>query len=203
MLKFSDIVEAINQGGIKEGTVFNGENGEQIVYTDKALRYLTSSGFVSTIVSVTDENVTQGWTVKESSKKSEPKTLLEALPHIANGERVAIVVHYNAVKTAGQEYEVSSLVQLEAVLNKEYLSDLYKHADFYVLSEDKEAGDSGRESVGRKITATEAFQIHVDRKHFHKPVAVIADEYGITTRMVYYILDGTYWADVWLSLIHI
>lgn len=49
---------------------------------------------------------------------------------------------------------------------------------------------------GKKLTEGDAYNIH-HLYHFVKiPVAEIAKEYHISERMVYYILDGGHWADV-------
>ena len=58
-----------------------------------------------------------------------------------------------------------------------------------------QSADPDRYSV--KISAEDAFNILVSKHYFGQPVTSLANQYGITTRMVYYILDGTHWSDVY------
>lgn len=70
-------------------------------------------------------------------------------------------------------------------------------AELGMMPEAVEVEPMPETSKGKKLTEADAYNIH-HKYHFVKQsVTDIADEYDITPRMVYYILDGTHWFNVY------
>lgn len=199
---FVELVESIFSEEVENGDVFVATDGTEIVYKDGALRYLTSGGVITSTVAVTDDNLNSLWYRKEAKPELKKVTFLEAVRYLAEERKeVSIVVHYDKEHNSNGSYTVSNLYEFEELLKYEYLYDLYFNSEYYLTEafevEQEVEPEKSRESIGRKITAQDAYKILHQRHFLQRSVASLAEEYGITTRMVYYVLDGTYWKEVY------
>lgn len=245
---FSELLEEIAGGRITEGTELMTETGEKAIYSEGTLKWVTANGYESTAVTVNLGNIKGIWKVIDENKT--------AINFGTGLELLAENYEVTFEMADGEEYKVSSLVDLEEIISLyEALIDIYK-ADVFADSEDlkdfeeiflddyeyeldeyfgedwleETLVDTPAEDVtggnlfglldvdtptdivdvlevasapadpnklGAKISAEDAFNILLGKRFFGRTVASLADEYGITTRMVYYILDGTYWSDVY------
>jgi len=219
-----DILTGINEKVVVDGDMFETDSGSHAVYKDGALVWLTSGGYVSSIISVTDENMSEVFNFM--TKGNDVKiSFAEAIDFLAKGINVKI----------GDYGNINTLDDLEDVLiNHEYLRDMYEMACFV---DDKELGvvEPVTETVkvvdkvldlettvdlpfsdlpepyvapkelayqnelsqsGKKLTESDAYAI-LHMYHFSKfSVIYLADRYGVSTRMIYYVLDGTHWTNV-------
>lgn len=200
-----ETVIGILVGDIKEGDKFTTSSGFNAVFKDGKLSWVSQNGYVLSPVSVSTENLKEDFFLQGSSRVE--ISFADALDFLAMGDKVIV-----DVEGKGREYEVTSLSGLDEVIEKEYFADLY-HSQWYVEATDEEMKvvaevmkevelpftdlEEDTVSVGKKITEAEAYNIH-HLYHFAKfSVAQIADKYGISTRMVYYILDGQRWEEAY------
>jgi hypothetical protein len=65
-----------------------------------------------------------------------------------------------------------------------------------ILKELEELGEESR-VAGKKLSFGEAYNIHHQYHFVKRSVAEIAEGYGVSSRMIYYVLDGTHWADAY------
>lgn len=59
-MRLQDIISGISSGFVKEGDVFEAQsNGDRLIYKEGVLAWLTIGGYVSSIVTVTSENINE------------------------------------------------------------------------------------------------------------------------------------------------
>lgn len=207
-----DIVSGILTGKVQDGDIFETASGHRVIYRDGVLSWMTSGGYIGSAVTVTEDVIEEIFSkVTDEIKIS----FVEALPLIADGKEVRGLVD-------GREYILTSLEDVDSlVTDKEYLADVYNGV-FFVRDEKEKARDQKAEQSitfpvvlgfekmeqvfaelgkalsgnSKKLTGADAYNIH-HLYHFVKmPVKEIADKYGVSDRMIYYVLDGTHWAEV-------
>lgn len=191
-----EVVSGISSGELAEGTVFNNSLGTKAVVSGGSLLWVLENGYVSTPVSITNDTVTDVWALVSNVDLVEV-TFTEALDLVAEGTKVTL-------ETVDLErFEVNDLVDLDQIIGGVVdLEVLYYGKAFYEIPKRITAGTINAEkataiSVGKKLERADAHRIH-HLKHFvGKTAESIALEFGVSTRMVYYILDGTYWNDVY------
>lgn len=212
--KLGEIADGMVKGGYGNDTSFVNTLGERIVVKDGALRWLTKNGYVSNIVGVTLDTVTDTW--KREKDTGKELTFAEALELIDKGNKV----HFET--PAGEKYWVRDMAQLEDLLtlfitighlySSKFYSDEGNTVVDAVNTEDTgitleldevkvdgllDAFNIGKDrEKGAKLTEKNVYAIHFRRTFMKDSVASLAEAFGVTERMVYYILDGTYWGDV-------
>jgi hypothetical protein len=209
-----DIIVAIAHELVKDGDIFETSSGHRVIYRDGVLCWLTSGGYIGSAVTITDENIKETFN-KVTNIKEKKISFTEALPMIAEGKEVKIVV-------GGRDYIIDSFIDLDDIIEeKEFFEDVYK-ADCFVQVEEKNEQskssnltlpivldmaqlDEALVEVGKvfsnvgyskKLTGADAYNIHHLYHFVKKPVKEIAEEYGVSERMIYYVLDGTHWQEV-------
>lgn len=137
-----------------------------------------------------------GYTSKyEVSSFMDVERLLEDdayLEHLYRGHAVVMVEPEDENKQTETTAESVSRVADEGLVG--FVSLLAE-----IGSGDKPAEDTKEteiSSTGHKLDSLDALDILMQRHFAKDSVSVIAERYGITDRMVYYIIDGTYWTDV-------
>lgn len=202
--KFHEVVIGIIVGDIKEGTKFKTSTGFDAVYKNGMLSWVTSGGYIGSPVAVTQEILGETFSVPNPVTTKE-LTFFEAMQYIAEGDAVEVDVD-------GRLYTVDCFGDLDNLLsNHEYIKDVYK-AKFTVELESAEVNElpfsdepepdtedtafAKTATLGKKLGRQEAWEI-LNKYHFTKQsVEQLANRYEVSTRMIYYILDGTHWKDV-------
>lgn len=192
-----EIVQDLTEGKLLKGSVLVNKSGQKVTVKDGSLFWLTDAGYISTPVAITLETLKDEWAL-EYPKLTKQVTFSEAVDQLYLGERVLFVVDH------GREYEMDSLDMLEAVLeDQEFLRRMYE-SEIYILEVQdipdiaaESLADDITETFGRKLSESDVYRIHHLRHFVGATVESIATEYLVTMRMVYYILDGTYWNNVY------
>lgn len=190
----ADIILGIIQGKVKDGDIFESNSGFRIIYKDGVLCWLTSGGYIGSAVVINDETVNEVFN-KVAYRRKRFIEFAEALELIAKGKGVTFIVEDS------REYVVDSLDALDEIIcDKEYLGDLYNATIFVEdeteLVETDEADGLDEDSV-RKLTKADVYNIHHLYHFVGWAVPYIAKQYNISERMVYYILKGERWQDVY------
>lgn len=194
---------------VENETVFVNKTGDRIVYIDGALRHLLRNGIVSSPVTLTNDIVSAEWHTIDAYTTVKI-TMGEALERLSKREPVRVIVNLNISRTIENDLgTIDSLTQLNEMIAEGIVSlyELYHQAKFcFEKKEEQPRVQKDTYSVdtttpkkhsGRKLTEGEAEAILYDRHYNKKSVKDIAEKYGVTERMVYYVLDGTYWFNVW------
>lgn len=188
---FPDIVESLFIGELKDGTTFLSGNGTITVH-DNALYHLTESGYRGTVVGVTPEMFSVTWIQVVPCTEREV-TFSEAVKELADGTPITL-------RTEHDEYtftKADNLREYIETLSNEELVEIV-NAKCTVLEElDTGTSVTSPRTQGARITDEDAYDILVANKHHGNSVQELSDEYGISVRMVYYILDGTCWNHVY------
>lgn len=214
--KLHELVIGVMVGDVSEGDEFITSSGFKAVYKDGALTWVTQAGYVGAKVAITKESLAETFT-KVNGQEIEKISFVDALPLIAEGVSVTIDMGH-------EQYTVNSLGELEDVIEfKEFLADLYKTPCYITLANPavakpvpfemtaddlqyvekelvpailKELEAVTADKAGKKLSAGDAYAI-LHQYHFVKRSATsIADAYQVSPRMIYYIIDGTYWTEI-------
>lgn len=203
-----EVVNGIASGDLAENTVLANSSGTKAVVSNGSLLWLTSAGYVSTPVSISNDTITEVWVVEKATVTKEV-SFTEGVDLVAKGKTVTFVSSDDGF------FEVSRLRDLEELITKDSTLDaLYYGSAFYeeetVISSINadngsvrinagtiNVGDVDITNVGKKLEGSDVHRIHHLKHFLGKTAESIALEYGISTRMVYYILDGTYWNDIY------
>lgn len=213
--KFHELVIGIIVGDVNEGDTFKTLSGSRVIFKDGMLSWVTQGGYLSTPVAITEETIEETFFLEDKVKEL---SFFEAMQYIAEGDEVTVVVE-------GRPYYLSSLDDMDTLIEEnEYFQDVYK-AKFTTKVEKSNiptqddsiiinTGDgtlgavtkfnnkvdsilSGTsDSYSKKLTRNDAWSI-LHSYHFSKvPVVKLAQQYGVSDRMIYYVIDGTHWTDV-------
>jgi hypothetical protein len=216
-----DIIFAIMHGDIKEGDILESNSGFRVTYRDGVLSWLTSGGYIGSAVTITEDSLQEVF-AKVKSFKEKRISFTEALPLIAEGKEVRVVVE------GSREYIISDLDDMdEMIQNREFFVDVIE-ADYFVEVEVAEKEEKAEQSLrnrltniltmpvvvdaskldelfaemsrelrkSKKLLPHDAYNIHHLYHFVKKPVKEIAEQYRVSERMIYYVLDGTHWAEI-------
>lgn len=190
----TEIIAGIRSNAFINGDVMENSLGEKATIQDNSFLWLTGTGYVSTPVAITADTVTDVWR-KVGAKFDKEITFAESIEYVATGEEVKY--HVNAGTNNSSVYIIDNLMELDDLISSVYVKDLYNGKTFV---SSKTAGETTVEktadSVGRKVTEEDVRRIH-ELSHAGFTAATLAERFNITVRMVYYILDGTYWNNVY------
>lgn len=195
---FHEVVIGINVGDVEEGTEFKTSSGFHALYKNGVLRWVTNGGYVGSPVTVSKENIAEVFTVLEP-EAYEKISFTDAMQYLAEGDTVSLLLE-------GREYDVSNFTELDDLIsNHEFFADVYK-ATFTVpvekkavelpFSEDEKEPEPVPDVHSKKLTHVEAYSILHAYYISKVPVIQLAFDYEVSTRMIYYILDGTNWGNV-------
>lgn len=196
---FHELVIGIIVGDVKDGAEFETSSGLKAIYKYGSLTWVTQSGYIGSPVVVNIESINETFTLKTKVVDKE-LSFTEAMQYLAEGDTVFATIE-------GRGYQLHDLEDVDSLIeNKEYFGDVYK-ARYTVpveetvedlpFSDEPEEAEPSKTRQGIKITSSEAWDILHQYNFAKKSVNQIADTYGISPRMVYYILDGTHWAVVY------
>lgn len=207
--KFHEVVIAINVGDIAEGDVLLTASGAKAVLKEGVLTWVTTGGYASTPVAVSIENMNELFLLEKNEDKVE-YIFSDAVHFLADGLQMTMVVD-------NREYPVSSYDDLDSIIEtQEYFSDVVT-AKFIALQSDLEkvypsvstepviaqdavagilADIEELSKSGKKLTAEDAHEILFGFNCLSIPVTTLAEDFEVSPRMIYYILDGTHWAEV-------
>lgn len=196
-MKFTEIIDGVLSGEIKSGDEFTTANGEKAIYLDKELKWVTHNGYESTAVTVNFSNMLVSWNKVDKYRRE--ITFSEALKILHKG------ISTVSFELPHETYDVDNLGELEEIIEKhEYLYDMHE-ASIYVtgnpviIKEEPAATpevELATPRKGLKLTEEDAIRIHEMYHFLGKSVVDIAEHHSVTTRMIYYILDGTHWSKV-------
>ena len=207
-----DILTGIKEKVVTDGDMFETQSGLHAIYKDGVLAWVTSGGYLASAISVTDENMSEvfNFIINNNNIKI---SFAEAVDLLAKGITVKIGQH-----------ELISLDDLEDVIYKhEYLKDMYEMECFvdgshleptaepdpevdlpfipndldvpYVAPKEL-AYQNELSQSGKKLTGSDAFSI-LHQYHFTKVSVIdLACRFEVSTRMIYYVIDGTHWTEV-------
>ncbi|MGG4390504.1 hypothetical protein ABEU97_20440 [Priestia megaterium] len=191
------LIKGVLIGEVQNGDTFETGSGHKVVYRNGVLSWVTSGGYIGSAVTLTEENMLETFTKVTDEKEV---SFLEALPLIAEGTEVRLELE-------SREYVVKDLEELDALIEKEYMWEIYNNAECYVKDkvEPKEikgiAIHNGgyieiKPTVTKKLDSKDAYDILYKYTIMNASVKDLAEEYDVSDRMIYYILDGTHWHDV-------
>lgn len=190
----TEIIAGIRSNAFINGDVLENSLGEKATIQDNSFLWLTGTGYVSTPVAITADTVTDVWR-KVGAKFDKEITFAESIEFLAKGEQVQYRVNEETIDSA--TYTIENLGELDSLIDREYIKDLYNGKTFVSSkTADETAVEKTTDSVGRKINEVDVRRIH-ELSHAGFTAATLAERFNITVRMVYYILDGTYWNNVY------
>lgn len=213
-----EILNYISANELSDGDRIINSKGQQAVYKDGGLYWLTDSRYISNPVSITAEAFGIGWQRVGTGLRID---FPEAMAYLYEGVEVTFTLNHSI-------YKVDSIEAFEKkVMPKEYLTDVYnasirvaveeqeqtsveeeepfnnlkaiynKFVANTVALEDKEPEVAEYSTQGKKITGGEVIAIHKQYHEQSESVANIAKSFDISERMVYYILEGIHWKDAY------
>lgn len=228
-----DIVTGIHSGRIVEGDTFKTDSGHRVIFRNGVLAWVTSGGYIGTAVTVTEENIAESF-----EKISEEKTVSfpEAMKLLAENRQIR-------VELEGRHYILNDLEELDALVEKEYVWELYRNGVYYVVGEQAEKvepknikgiaihnggyidlknkevdeplktlglgiNDKGFlelkgdgtvkiQNTKGQLDSKDAYDILHKNHVMNASVKDLAEEYNVSERMIYYVLDGTHWNDAY------
>lgn len=190
-LTLLDLIQQVEKEEANEGDIYEGDFGK-VVVNDGGLFHLTEDNYLSEPVELTSSNIYSSYVKKKDATK---EVDLNVAFELLQRNKEAIVVFDGLYDIDGRP--------LEQELNS--VQDLYKVIEttpfdtatiMQTLINSTYRINTETAHRGLKINSDQAFEIHHKHRKRHVSVKALSEEYGITTRMVYYILDGTYWTTV-------
>jgi len=175
-VKLDEIVEKLGKGEIDERDSIKTDTDE-LRFVNGSLHYLTDKGHLSEKVVIDLETLGKEY---ELEKRPEKFDIFEAFRRVADGKEVTAPFYIE-----GTVRTVKELVSCLEVIGLDNISNVV------FIEEEKSSNHKGQ-----KLTEEDAKEVFVKRLGKGVPVADLAEEYGVSERMVYYILDGTYWSTV-------
>lgn len=190
-MRLGDVLNAMNDGTIADGDIIrNLGTDERVIIDDGDLKYLTFNDYISNVVPLVNGMIDAWWVMEEKAHVVvTPDKAVEVLSH---GKSVRI-------GSGSDVYPIDSVSQLFDVLDILGLKDVEYTAlrsDLEHINQLKEIEEDERKSRGR-TSESEAWAMLMDRYLFDKPVKEIAGKFGTSLRNAYYILDGTYYPEVY------
>lgn len=183
-----ELLETYAEGRLKEGAVIKAvEDGSSYTFKKGNLHHLTSAGYVTSPVEVTVE-LTELLFIVES-KEYTPVGFMEAMRLL--GENQPVYVEDGSAKRL--------ILDIESLINRDEYSSisLYEAVFENVYFKEADKAVPKTETNKHKLTEADAYTILEAYHKLGRTVPDLAYMYDVTTRMIYYILDGTYWADVY------
>lgn len=184
-MELYEVIMGIALGNIKDGDVVKTDT-DTLKYIDGTLVYVTEKGYISEPVVINEETMAKEYVVDEDK---EDFLFHEAIRVVNDGQAVLAPFY--------SELPIKDLNDLADFVEWAHSCNYSLDTINFVKAEDVE---EPKEKRGQKITEEQAKDIYVQR-HMGVPVSSLANEYGITERMVYYILDGTYWSNVHQTMV--
>lgn len=178
-----EVLIAIVNKGIGEGDVLtNLSTGERVIVKEGSLHFLTFNDYVSNEVPLVHGMVTAQWELEKKSFNE--VTLAEALEAVVRGTTVYLDDRTKVDSVADLLEEAEHIIDVS--------DSKLENLVFRVKADDAEPNKHAR-----KTTKTEAWAILMDYNFELMSAKNIADKYGVSLRTVYYILDGTFYAEVY------
>lgn len=193
-LTFDEVVKHIQDGKVREGEVLRWDSGKMTL-KEGILYHVTESNVVTTPVIITEE-VLFGTFSKVPNVKTE-YTLIEALEKLDAGDTIfsELIEIENEVLVS---FEFNTLHEFRDTIAHKQASLILPllKAKWGVLSGNHVGKDTLDGHKGLKLTSNDAYDILVSYHHFNVTAKELGNIYGVSERMVYYIIDGTYWGHV-------
>ncbi|MCM3639679.1 hypothetical protein M4D68_00770 [Priestia aryabhattai] len=201
-----DIVVGIHSGSIVEGDTFKTDSGHRVIFRNGVLAWVTSGGYIGTAVTVTEENIAESF---EKISEEQIVSFPEAMELLAQCKQIR-------VELDSRDYVLNDLEELDALVEKEYIWELYRNGVYYVVGEQAEtepvktlgltingkgflelSGDGTVKIQNTKgqLDSKDAYDILHKYHVMNASVKDLAEEYDVSERMIYYVLDGTHWND--------
>ncbi|MFG3611461.1 hypothetical protein [Rummeliibacillus stabekisii] len=177
-ISFTELLQSYNSGEILEDQIITDvKTGDRMTFNNGSLRYVTESEYITSTVALERTLLESRFVVE--SRELEELTFSEALEFLRDNK--SILIRFKGIENLSEITDISRLegFQLGNLLQYQYFIETEKR----------------HESKG-KLSSRDAYTILNEYYRNERPVAELAAAYGVTKRMIYYILDGTYWADV-------
>lgn len=188
-----ELIEAVSKGDIKEGDTFETTSGK-VIYSDKKFSWISERGFILNPLQVSFETLHLTYKKLVGVKEIE---FTDVLPALNKGQAVTVSIPY-----IGEDriYIVEEESDLDDLIHKYWFTLVYNSGRFFVDLPTEEAEPVVDDTATKvknyqKLTYADAYNINVYFNEKQKSALEIAEQYGISDRMVYYIAQGRYWAD--------
>lgn len=190
------LLEAVAKGEVKEGDTFETTSGK-VIYSEKTFSWISERGFILNPLQVSFETLHLIYKKLVGVKEIETA---EAMTRLNCGETVTLVIYYPDNNKVA--YILDSLEALDNVAKKLGFSTVYYQGQYFIdviyeYTDPEPAVDEVATKVKnyQKLSYADAYNINVYFNEKQKTALEIAEQYGISDRMVYYIAQGRYWAD--------
>lgn len=190
-MSLGDVLNAMNDGTIADGDIIrNLGTDERVIIDNGDIKYLTFNDYISNAVPLVDGMINAWWIMEE-----------RAHVVIAPDKAVEVLSHGKSIEiSSGSDlYLVNTSSELFTILEQIGLKDVeYKvlRSDINEINSLKKMEEDEQKSRGR-TSESEAWAMLMDRYLFDFPVKDIAGKFGTSLRNAYYILDGTYYPEVY------
>lgn len=190
-MSLGDVLNAMNDGTIADGDIIrNLGTDERVIIDNGDLKYLTFNDYISNAVPLVNGMIDAWWAMEERAHVVvTPDKAVEVLSH-GKSVRIGSGSDVYPVETTSQLFDVLDILGLKDVEYTALRSDLEHIKQLKELEEDEQ------KSRGR-TSESEAWAMLMDRYLFDFPVKDIAGKFGTSLRNAYYILDGTYYPEVY------
>ena len=190
-MSLGDVLNAMNDGTIVDGDIIrNLGTDERVIIDNGDLKYLTFNDYISNAVPLVDGMINTWWIMEERAHVIvTPDKAVEVLSH-GKSVRIGSGSDVYPVDSTRELFDVLGMLGLKVVEYTALRSDLEHIKQLKELEEDEQ------KSRGR-TSESEAWAMLMDRYLFDFPVKDIAGKFGTSLRNAYYILDGTYYPEVY------
>lgn len=191
-----NILTMIADGSLRNGTIItNKDTGERVIINEGSLHFLTINNYISNEVPLVRGMIDATWEIQ--ADPYENVHLYEVFDYLVKG--VEVIVQEPRVKPDPEAD--SDWRDLGTVSTVEDFLLLFSGFEYFVddlssLSYLIKQKDMDKPKGSRKTTETDAWAILMDRYIHMFPVKEIAGKFDISLRNAYYIVDGTYYPDV-------
>lgn len=197
------LLEAVAKGEVKEGDTFETTSGK-VIYSDKTFSWISERGFILNPLQVSFETLYLTYRKLEGVKEIETA---EAMARLNSGKTVTLVIYYP--DNNKEAYILDSLEALDNVAKKLGFSTVYYQGQYftdviYEYTAPETAVDEVEAKVKnyQKLAYADAYNINVYFNEKQKSALEIAEQFGISDRMVYYIAQGRYWTEAHKQYVH-
>ena len=190
-MRLGDVLNAMNDGTIADGDIIrNLGTDERVIIDNGDLKYLTFNDYISNVVPLVSGMIDSRWVVEERAHVAVPPD--KAVEVLSYGKSIEI-------SSGSGLYLINTVSELFSILEQIGQKDVeYKvlRSDLDHTNQLNEMAEDEQKSRGR-TSESEAWAMLMDRYLFDFPVKDIAGKFGTSLRNAYYILDGTYYPEVY------
>lgn len=190
----NELLISISKGEVEEGDIFETTSGK-VIYHSKQLCWLSEKGYVLSPLQITEETIDLTYMRLQDVEEID---FFQALKEIEEGNVVTIRFEFFEGTVV---YNIEEISALDELIKDYCFSVIYKSGRFFISKSPKKTNvwsdDVAAQVTNyKKLTFEDAYNINI-LYHLTDGVTAldISSQYGISDRMVYYVANGTYWAE--------